>query len=129
VPPTVVVKEADAGPGPWPWVLVSAGGAAVVTGIVVIALGESDIHDVNAAIDQHNADPTAFPLDEGAIATLRDQGHTKRTAGYIVGGVGVAAVTIGVLVLVLDGGPGAAQDGPTATFDASGGSLGWAGTF
>ncbi len=83
-------QEPHHGPGAAPWILVGVGGAAVVAGIVLYAVG---IPDVNAAVD-------ACPTRSHCTAASADQGNRGRgleLAGGVVGGLGIAAVGGGLL--------------------------------
>jgi hypothetical protein len=72
-----------------PWVLVGVGGAAVVAGGVMLAVGAGDVSSANSKC----------PSRSGCDASVASQGNTGRTletVGVIAGAVGIAAVAGGL---------------------------------
>jgi len=89
-----------------PWVLVGAGGAAVVAGIVIYVVGAGDVSDAEQVCGpNHDKCPVGSPaVDKG------NNGRTLEAAGGVVGGVGLAAV-IGGIVWHIAENPGPARTG------------------
>ena len=79
-----------------PWVVVGVGGAALVAGVVLYAVGGPQISDAEKTCGtQHNNCP---PGAAGANAISEgNNGRTLETVGVIVGAVGVAGVAGGLL--------------------------------
>jgi tetratricopeptide (TPR) repeat protein len=76
-----------------PWVLVGVGAAAVVTGVVLLAVGSGD---VSSAEGQCGSAHNMCPPGSNAINT-GNTGRTLEGAGYVVGGVGLAAAAGGLV--------------------------------
>ena len=76
--------------GAGPWVVVALGGAALVTGGVLLGIGLSDVSDALAKCGSRVCSNPAAK-DEG------NQGRTFELVGPIVGGVGLAAVVAGLI--------------------------------
>jgi tetratricopeptide (TPR) repeat protein len=73
-----------------PWVLVGAGGAATITGVVLFLVGAGKVSDAaNKCPTRTNCDPST--ADEG------NNGRTLETVGGIAGGIGLAAVAGGLI--------------------------------
>jgi hypothetical protein len=73
-----------------PWIVVGVGGAAVITGAILLPIGIGKVNDAN------NACPTRM----GCAPNIASQGNSGRSlegAGYVVGGIGLAAVIGGLL--------------------------------
>jgi len=77
----------------WGWTVGGVGLAMGITGGVLVALGESD--HVLAKDDAQKLTPQAYQQ-------LVDDGDMKKTTGFIVAGVGGAALITGIVLLVLD---------------------------
>ena len=80
----------EAGHSAAPWVLVGLGGAAIAGGVVLLAVGASDISSADSAC----------PSRTQCAKSVADQGNMGRTlepVGYIVGGAGLAAVVGGLI--------------------------------
>jgi len=74
-----------------PWIVVGVGGAAVVAGVVLFAVGAGDVSTAEQKCpDHHNCN------DVNAQNT-GNTGRTLETAGVVAGAVGVAAVAGGLL--------------------------------
>lgn len=85
------------------WIVIGAGGALGVTGLIVGLLGQGKLDDV---ADAQAGEPELVTRMTRATAEAElDTGETMRTAGLIVGGVGIAAATIGAILLVTKGRP------------------------
>jgi hypothetical protein len=81
-------QPSERGPGVWPWVVVGAGGAVLITGGVLAVMGEHDIAKVE--------DPDkGTPWSE--LKAAHDRGPTLATTGFVLVGVGAAAVATGLL--------------------------------
>jgi len=79
-----------------PWIVVGAGGAAVVTGIVLYVVGAGDVSSAaNSCPFRKNCAPD--------IASKGNNGRTLETAGVIAGGAGLAAVAGGLLWHFVEG--------------------------
>jgi tetratricopeptide (TPR) repeat protein len=108
-PPTATATGTDTGtgppppppdtaadPGPGPWILVGAGAALTIAGVVMLAVG---IDKINEADDEcpnrKNCDPE--------IADLGNEGRTLQGIGIAGAAVGVAAVGAGLLWYFLTG--------------------------
>ncbi len=76
-----------------PWLLVGGGGAALAGGVVVLLLGRSDIASVEDA-----KEGTRW----SSVKDKADSGPRKVMIGSVLGGVGVAALTAGILWMLLD---------------------------
>ncbi|HXX69627.1 MAG TPA: tetratricopeptide repeat protein [Polyangiaceae bacterium] len=74
-----------------PWVAVGIGGAAVAAGIVLYAVGASD---VSSASSQCNA---ARQCGTQSLVSQGNDGRTLETVGGIVGGVGLALAAVGLI--------------------------------
>jgi hypothetical protein len=74
-----------------PWVVVGIGGAAVVAGVVVYAIGAGDVSSAEASCPNHQC----APGDTASVSKGND-GRTLETAGAVVAGVGAAAVAAGL---------------------------------
>ncbi len=73
-----------------PWIVVGAGGAALVTGVVLYAVGAGDVSSAE----------NACPKRTACQQSVADQGNTGRTleaVGVVAGVVGVAAVAGGLV--------------------------------
>jgi len=73
--------------------LVAGGGAVIVSSVVVGALARSKWHDALAHCDATHA------CDDLGIS-LGDQAQTRATIATVLGGVGLAAAAVGVVILV-----------------------------
>jgi len=74
-----------------PWIVVGVGGAAVVAGVVLFAVGAGDISTAEKTCPVHDNcnDPNA--------QSTGNSGRTLETVGVVAGAVGVAAVAGGLL--------------------------------
>jgi tetratricopeptide (TPR) repeat protein len=86
----------DRGHSAGPWVLLGAGGAAVVTGIILLAIGENDINNSFSACGNPNPSSENCSNTQAAY-DKQSQGNTLAAVGGIVGGVGVLAVAGGLI--------------------------------
>jgi hypothetical protein len=93
---------ADRGHTAGPWVLVGIGGAAIVTGVVLLIIGENDISTAasecghTATSNCPNDHTTTNSLSTDA-ANKQSTGNTLAAVGGVVGGVGVLAVAGGLI--------------------------------
>ncbi len=96
-PPITVAPEAPAsaehphGAGVAPWILVGVGGAALVTGIVVYAVGAGAI---SSAQSECGGQRSNCPTD---VANKGNGGRSTETVGGVVGGIGLAAAAAGLI--------------------------------
>jgi tetratricopeptide (TPR) repeat protein len=82
------------GPGPGPWVTIGVGSAAIVSGAVLVGLGQRDQKAVQ------NADPgTSYTM----VQEMAERGPKRTKAGVILMGLGGAGV-IGGIIWQLTGG-------------------------
>jgi len=93
---TAPPPESGGGHTALPWVVVGVGGAALVAGVVLYAVGGPQISDAEKTCGtQHNSCP---PGAAGANAISEgNNGRTLETVGVVVGAVGVAGVAGGLL--------------------------------
>jgi tetratricopeptide (TPR) repeat protein len=99
-----------------PWVLIGAGGAAVIGGVVLFVASSNDVsaRDINmrqwcdatacigtTATRPETAEAAAYRREAYDAAS---RGNTKQVVGAIVGGVGVASIAVGAYLLVKHGG-------------------------
>jgi hypothetical protein len=94
-----------------PIVLTSVGGAAVVTGVILLAVGAGKVSDASKqCASGHTLCATQSAVDSG------NSGRTLEGVGFVAGGVGIAAAAAGVIWLVVgssgSGSSAAKLDGP-----------------
>ncbi|HEX3770149.1 MAG TPA: hypothetical protein VHV30_04760 [Polyangiaceae bacterium] len=95
-----------------PIVLTGVGGAAVVTGVILLVVGAGKVSDAaKQCADGHALCATQTAVDSG------NSGRTLEGVGIAVGGVGIAAAAAGVIWLVAGSSSGSASsaaklDGP-----------------
>lgn len=92
--------QAGAGPAslsPWQWVSLGLGTALVAGGVTSMVLGFSDDSKADKAWSANPPTLTQQQYDD-----LRDQASTKKTIGYILTGVGGAALIVGGVLLALE---------------------------
>ncbi len=82
------------GPGPGPWITIGVGGAALVTGAVLVGLGQRDQKTVDSA-----APGSSF----ATVQETADRGPRRTKAGVALMGLGAASV-IGGIIWQLTGG-------------------------
>jgi hypothetical protein len=89
-----------------PWILTGVGGAALITGGVLIIAGQSSISSANASFDAKGCDvstnscsstSTVTELEWNSFNDKLDNGYRTRTAGLIVAGAGAAALVGGLV--------------------------------
>ena len=90
------------GHGAAPWIVVGAGAAAAIAGGVLIGVGQGDVSAsrVNCTSNSNgtlSCTPTDTTPSGQKRGTLNSRGTTETNVGFVVGGVGLAAV-IGGLV-------------------------------
>jgi Tetratricopeptide repeat len=73
-----------------PWVLGGIGGAAIIGAVVLYIVGSSDISSALSVCPSRSGCPAS-------AASQGNEGRTLKTAGAIVGGVGLGAVAAGVI--------------------------------
>jgi tetratricopeptide (TPR) repeat protein len=108
-PTSTAAPTTEGGHSVAPWIVVGVGGAAVVAGVVLFAVGAGDISTAEKTCPQHNNcnDPNA--------QSTGNSGRTLETVGVVAGAVGVAAVAGGLLWHFLET-PGApSSTGATVT--------------
>jgi len=82
------------GPGPGPWITIGVGGAAIVTGAVLVGLGQRDQKSV-----QNAAPGSSYSM----VEEMADRGPRRTKAGVLLMGLGGAGV-IGGIIWQLTGG-------------------------
>jgi hypothetical protein len=93
-PPPTVEHAAAGGPGPGPWVLIGVGGVALVTGIVVYAVGAGAVSSAAQACGPMHND---CPSTDSADVNKGNGGRSTEAIGGVVAGVGLAAAAAGVI--------------------------------
>jgi hypothetical protein len=73
-----------------PWIAVGAGGAAVVTGIILFGVGVGDVSNAESQCPTHK-NCTSAAADQG------NTGRTLETVGVIAGAVGIAGIAGGIV--------------------------------
>ena len=116
-PPTVLTNGEGDGPGAAPIVLLAAGGAVAIGGIVLLVAAGSAASDVEDA-------QAGTPWSE--VESSYDSAGTLSTIGGIGLGVGVVAAAVGVVLLATSGG---GSDEPSASLRVGPGTLALAGSF
>lgn len=76
------------GPGPGPWITIGAGSATVVSGLILLGLGQSDQNKVESA-------PPGSSYEE--VRELAERGPKRTKAGVALMAVGGAAVVGGII--------------------------------
>jgi len=104
--PSVGDRPPEDGPAPAPddgadlavpgWVLTAAGGAAVVAGVALLGAAKGAADDIEAE--------QGVPYDPEKHDAMVEDGETYEAAGWIVGGIGLAALVAGVAMLASGGG-------------------------
>lgn len=81
-----------------PWVLVGTGGAFIVTGVVLLVVGENDISTAGEACGAPPGSSTCAPNgDKQAAQDQQSRGNTLAAVGGVVGGLGVVGVVGGLV--------------------------------
>jgi len=114
-------EPAPSGVGVWPWLALGVGAVAGGVGTWLILDGTGDWQE---AVDARG-NPAVMSRDEAE--SLVERGQTKRTLGFVAGGVGAALIVTGIILLVTDdGGPEApeAHAGPRLVPLLDAGSVG-----
>lgn len=87
-------SEPGGGPGAGPWVLGGLGGAAIATGVIMIAIGAGDVSDATKDCPNHMC---ATDAEKAVASQKQSNGYALENAGIAVGIVGAAGVLGGVL--------------------------------
>jgi|GEM_PF-1895029 len=94
--PNAVKKTAEPPDHTAAYVLIGTGAAAAVAGGVMFGLAVSDRNEhEQLVLDNPNPDATT----QAEIDSIRDRGKSLELGGYIAGGVGVAALITGLVLL------------------------------
>lgn len=115
-PPT---SNGDRQPNIGPWLVMGGGGAAVVAGSILVALGNGKISDANGMCNRLGEDPATGKVVCSSEAealeatTLTSEGEKFNLAGGVILGVGGLAIVGGLTWYLLD--PAENADGPSAT--------------
>lgn len=108
LPAEAVSKEAEVRKSPWPWVAIGTGAAALVAGGVMSALASRERSAVSGA-SQDGDVVTGITMTQAQAHV--DKAKTYDTVGYVMYGVGGAAVITGVILVLTqsDGDSGTAR--------------------
>jgi len=109
----------------WGWTVGAVGAAATVAGVVLVVTGRSALNDANANLAAVNkaavqfgggvCDPATYlnPTQTVACDSMAEDAanrvnnaNLRITLGYVTGGVGVAAVVVGAVLLLTGDDPG-----------------------
>jgi hypothetical protein len=74
-----------------PWLVVGGGGVALVAGVVLFAVGASDISSAEKQCPTHGSCTSSAAADQG------NTGRTLETVGVVAGAVGIAGVAGGLV--------------------------------
>ncbi len=87
-----------------PWIVTGAGAAAVIGGVVMLVLGNADVNYVHSHCTTNTAgqfiscsDPANPSRTFNDFKSIDSRGAALETVGWIVGGVGLAAVIGGIV--------------------------------
>jgi hypothetical protein len=86
------------------WVVIGTGAAAVVVGGVMLGLAQRSRREME--------DVEGVPYDPAKHDPMKEDGETFEKAGWICGGIGVAALAAGVIMLLVSDVPGEGREGP-----------------
>lgn len=92
-----------------PWIVVGVGGAAVVAGVVLFAVGAGDISTAEKTCPVHN------DCNDVNAQNTGNTGRTLETVGVVAGSVGVAAVAGGLLWHFVESPGSSSTTGTTVT--------------
>lgn len=92
---TVEVPTAQSGHGIGPWVLGGIGGAAAITGIVMYAVGASDISSAESTCPTH-------VCKSASVTSQGNSGLTLERVGVIAGAAGLATLGAGLVWLLVE---------------------------
>ena len=95
-PPPELPRDEGPRATPWQWVTLGTGAALVAGGVVLWWLGEEDWQKVEDGTDGSGT------MSRSEAQKLLDDGDLKHTAGYVMMGVGSAALATSVVLFVLD---------------------------
>ncbi|MBN2494343.1 MAG: PEGA domain-containing protein [Deltaproteobacteria bacterium] len=103
-PPTPQVESASAAAdlGLWTWVSLGTGGALVVAASIAYGLGEADHRKILDA--EGYGSGGVVDMTQQEAEALEQSGDRKKLAGYVLWGVGGAALAAAVVLFVLDAG-------------------------
>ena len=104
--PTGSAPPPGGGPGIGPIVVMGVGGALVITGVILGVTGNSKVTSTSDEFNRLNCGKGPLPGDRANCETLAADGKSatnKRNLGWVLTGVGVAAVGGGVAWLLLGG--------------------------
>jgi hypothetical protein len=79
-------------PGAAPWILVGVGGAAVVTGVVLLGIGAKHVSTADGECPDRKC-----PSSSSSAVDLGNGGRTLEGVGGVLGGVGIAAAAAGLI--------------------------------
>jgi len=89
----------DMGGRLWTWIATGAAGAVLLTGAVVLGVGQSDLGDAQDLADRSLTED----VFKSRVESLEDDGKTKSTAGGVLLGVGGALAVTAVVLFFLEG--------------------------
>ncbi len=94
------------GPGVGPYIVMGVGGALVVTGVILGVTGNAKVTSTSDDFNALNCGKAPLPGDRAKCETLATDGKSatnRRNLGWVLTGVGVAAVGGGVVWMLLGG--------------------------
>ncbi len=83
------------------WTLAIGGGAAILAGGACVIDAELQAASLNNRAKVYNAAPVRTSTEFNSITQGRAQANTLAIVGYVVGGVGVAALGTGIVLLLV----------------------------
>jgi hypothetical protein len=101
-PPVAAAPGSDgtsSGAGAAPWVVAGVGGAAAVTGVILLALGAGDVSDASKDCPSHICSTDA---EKTAASKKQSDGYTLENAGGVIAGVGALALVGGLVWGIVD---------------------------
>ena len=93
--PTSAPGSTGRGHTVYPWIVVGAGGAAVITGGILLAIGSGKVSTADSACNP--MPPGSRMCSNSDAVTSGNSGRSLETVGVIVGAVGLAAVAGGLV--------------------------------
>jgi len=109
----------------WGWTVGAVGAAATIAGVALVVTGRSALNDANANLAAVNkaavqfgggvCDPATYldPVHTAACQNMADDAanrvdnaNLRITLGYVTGGVGVAGMVVGAVLLLTGDDPG-----------------------
>jgi tetratricopeptide (TPR) repeat protein len=98
---TSTAPQKSSGYATWTWVTLGLGAALMAGGGVLVGLGQAD-HDEVLNQDGYGNAEAVLDLTRAEATDLKDSGTSKKVAGFVLLGVGGAAMATAVTLLVLE---------------------------